>query len=287
MGLPFMNLIAPPRPGEKTKLHPKRSWKRVAIGAALIAVAIFVYWGVFYANWFREGPVEASAEPIQSTEVTAPAPLVVEPESETNVVAEPPATAAPTTTVSEVTTTIFLPNVDREELGLLEEGTEGRLGGVYQAFLSGVVLSVEEEEVTLPWEDTPIVAYVLYVDLGDHQETGETVIGRKYLAAKDHPTWDTMAYCRGFAGGTNCSIVSGEEVPSLLKTGRQYDFYIVMEIDCDEYPEELQENCLEGSGRVEPFLVYNRKLVSALKGGELPDPDGLGLMGLVEIPPGG
>ncbi len=113
-------------------------------------------------------------------------------------------------------------------------------------------------------------AYVQYVDLGDHPESGEPVVGRLYVAASKIPArydvYSEMSFCRLSAYSTSCRSATGKYISTLLVPSVKYDFYVLM----------------DGSGSL---VSGNRALVSALKG-DLPDPDEMGLMGLVEIPPG-
>ncbi len=135
------------------------------------------------------------------------------------------------------------------------------------------------EEVVHPEQGTPTDTYVLYVDLGDHPDTGEPVVGRLYLATTkipaDYDMFSEMGFCRRSPNSESCRSALGKYISTLLEPGVQYDFYIVTEFD----NKDLQR----GFG---PLLSGNRALVSALKGGDLPDPDEMGYMGRVRIPPG-
>jgi hypothetical protein len=132
----------------------------------------------------------------------------------------------------------------------------------------------------------------VYVHLGDHPEPGETIVGRLLLLVPDSATIDVVAYCSSFAGGSNCGTArEEEEVVSLLEVGNVYHFFLAMETFCEDLPEEFQpedqERCRQFENNQASFHAYHSELVAALKGGELPDPGGLGRVGVVEFLRGG
>lgn len=271
-------------PTKKTK-PKKRRWPWILLGTVILALLAFIVYFAIQLVMVISSFLEEVAETPEIA-VAAPAEEVV-PATEPVVVAEPPVveTTVPAqtmTTVPEVTT---LPIVDREELGLLEEVHKGASD---QAHISGVVLAVESEQVAIQEEGTVTVrdAWILLVDLGDHPKTGEAIVGRLILAVQDHSTMNMTFYCRGFAGGTNCNTAFEEEVVSLLDVGRRYNFFVEMELYCEELPAEFQELCPQLKDDIAALHAYNRELVAALKGGEMPGSDEQGIMHLVEIPLG-
>ena len=178
------------------------------------------------------------------------------------------------------------------ELGLLMEGREGRLGDwEYQALISGAVLSVDNEQVTFQEEGAASVGdgVVVYLHLGVHPQTGETIVGRLLLAVPDSAQLSFLSYCGSFAGGARCASVREEqEVISFLEVGKVCHFFLAMETFCEDLPEEFQSPedqglCLRLRNDAASFHAYHNELVAALKGGELPDPDGLGRVGVVEV----
>lgn len=277
-------------PTKKTK-PKKRRWPWILLGTVILALLAFIVYFAIQLVGVLSPLLEEVAE---TPEIAVAAPAVVEPEP-APAVTEPPVveTTVPalTTTVPEVTTTVFLPNVDREELGFLKDLDDGTLGSRNQVHLYGIVLSIDEEKIVLPSEDTPRDAYVLYVDLGDHPETGEAVIGKLLLAVSDHPVpvMNVVRYSYPSGGSTSIDAAEGEERLSLVDVGGTYRFFIAMEaFPCEGLPEELQDDatqeiCALWNDDTALLLAYNSDLVDALKGGDLPDPDGMGYMGYFDL----
>ncbi len=115
----------------------KKSRWWLAPAGFVVAVAVG-----FAGAQFRDVLVEDST-PLAATDTV---PLTTQVVSTT---IEPTTTLAPTTTVAETTTT--LPNYEREELGLLKEGPEGRLVSTYQALLSALCSQWRTSKLPPKW----------------------------------------------------------------------------------------------------------------------------------------
>ncbi|MEX2653998.1 MAG: hypothetical protein WD532_03105 [Acidimicrobiia bacterium] len=175
---------------------------------------------------------------------------------------------------------------------MYEERITGEFS-VIHVVISGIVLSVDEEEVVLQGEDTMRTAWVVNLALGENPETGEQIVGRFLIAASGEPEIG-LGRCRipswflredplrGAYTGKECDFPEPKDAPSLLEEGKQYAFVINTAIYCDTFPTEYRKQCEDGEDIGRSLLSYNEEIVLVLKRGGAP-PDGMGFINTVYI----
>jgi hypothetical protein len=307
-----------PRMADRTKTKPGTepptkeaapgiSWSGIATGIVMIALLVFVVYGIFQiVGAYNARP---SQDEVLGITVTTPPVTEVVPTTEPVVQTTKPVPTtepAPTTTVPEATEPTlpgFYWGTEPAPLGFLrEDSTPDQYGGLV-AFLSGTFLEVEQRDLDFPWEAESVTLWVARFDLGEHPVTGDPVVGEFVLATEVYGE-TILFYCQMGGrwlpgdpgrppnttnGTTTCGDTAVENAASTLRVGRQYPLEVTLDQDCSALPVNLGK--LQPQAGCEQFMLeegaillsYNRAMVAALKSGEI-IPEGMGLLNQLYIP---
>jgi hypothetical protein len=276
-------------------------------GIVLAAIGLFVYWGVFYANWFRSGPATAEAEATTTTTIvttttvpTTTAPVTVPLTTTTSEV-----TSTTTTTTATTTTTIsgeplsFKWGAGVAQIGVLREPiVDVHLFYTWVA-VSGEFIGAYQRDVELSGETMPV--WFARFSFGSHLVTGEEIIGDLFLGP-DKEEWMGIAVWPQIDGRSTMEVMTGtddgtmgrpivlydvHEFVAMLETNRLYPISLIvgssLSIGTEETDRQVERIC-EGSWccnltynelfneNVYNTLSYNNQLYLAMLGESEPPP---------------